>query len=295
MSKKLNNRHRHPIEVVQTTVDIVIPVRGRLDLLEQCITAIPLAFDCLVLSPHVNIIIVDNASFEVEKDTSYLSEIDGFSGGNIRSIVVLRQKSNLGFPKACNVGSRRKTSPLIFFLNSDCILEPGSGSILVDRMSRDSKVGVAGMKLLFPDYPTGLQQNENMRPMGRVQHIGLSTRVNGTVHHIFIGWRSDHPKVNAVHEAFAVTGAALMVRRSLFVKVGGFFEDYGAGTYEDVDLCVTIRSLGYNIIVVPEAVGVHHTGATAERYNVAFPLNQNASIFLSRHMNEIIWWDYWLL
>jgi O-antigen biosynthesis protein len=290
MSKRQQKQQK--IETNQATVDIVIPVRGRLDLLEQCVARIPDAF-----SPHllVNLIIVDNATFEVEKDSKYLDVLESFNVIGFKSVSIIRNKSNLGFPKACNLGARRKTSPLIFFLNSDCFLEPGSGKFLIDEMNNDPKVGVAGMKLIFPDYPTGLRQDDTMRPLGRVQHIGLSTRISGTVHHIFIGWRPDHPKVNKVREVFAVTGAALMTRRSLFNKVGGFFEGYGNGTYEDVDLCVSIRKLGYNTVVVPEAVGIHYTGATVETYKAEFPLNQNGSIFLSRHMNDMIWWDYWLL
>lgn len=289
MSKRHQNKPK--VEVSQATVDVVIPVRGKLDLLEQCFSCVPLAFE----DYNVNIIVVDNASFEVEKDVSFFTEMEGFSYKNVKSTNILHQKTNLGFPKACNLGARRKTSPYVFFLNSDCFLEPGSGKILIEEMEKDPKVGVAGMKLLFPDYPTGLRQDDRMRPLGKVQHVGLSTMINGTVHHIFIGWSSDHPKVNKVREVFAVTGAAMMVRRSLFQKIGGFFEGYGLGTFEDVDLCVTIRNLGYNTIVVPEAVGVHCTGATAETYRAEFPLNQNASIFLSRHMNDIVWWDYWLL
>lgn len=287
MSRK--NKQK-PNIIPSANVDVVIPVRGKLDLLEQCVSCVPLAFD----EYNVNIIIVDNATSEVEQDTSYLSKIDGFSHGNVKSITVIRQKTNLGFPRACNIGARRKTSPFLFFLNSDCFMEKGSGNLLIKAFD-DEKVGVAGMKLLFPDYPVGLRQDEHMRPVGKVQHIGLSTKITGTVHHIFIGWNPDHPKVNSVREVFAVTGAALMTRRSLFTKVGGFFEGYGLGTYEDVDFSVTIRSLGYNIIVVPEAVGVHYTGATAEAYKANFPLNQNASLFLSRHMDKVIWWDYWIL
>ena len=271
-------------------VDIVIPVRGRIDLLSKCIEAIPLAFDPYM----VNIVVVDNNSKEVEEDVSYLDEFQG-SYGNIKSAITIKLKENVGYPKACNIGARRKTSKYIFFLNSDCFLEPGSGKLLVDALDGDDKVGVVGMKLIFPDYPTGLDQSDKIRPKGKLQHIGLSTRITGTVHHVFIGWNPEHPKVNKVHEVFAVTGAALMVRRSLFMKAGAFYEEYGMGTYEDVDLCVTIKKMGYNIIVVPRAVGIHCTGATVETYKTGYPMQQNASIFLSRHMNDIEWWDYWLL
>ncbi len=285
MRKKSNSQAIDP-----SVVDVVIPVRGRLDLLSKCLAAIPLAFDPYM----VNIVVVDNNSKEVEEDITYLDEFQG-SYGNIKSATTIHLKTNEGFPKACNIGARRKSSRYIFFLNSDCFLNPGSGTILVDAMENNPKIGVAGMKLLFPDYPTGLNQENGMRPPGKIQHVGLSTKINGTVHHVFIGSRPDHPKVNAVNEVFAVTGAALMTRRSLFTKVGGFYEGYGLGSYEDVDYCVTLRNLGYNIIVIPEAVGVHYTGATAETYKLGYPMSQNASIFLSRHMNDMIWWDYWIL
>lgn len=292
MSKKNKQNQQRSFETNQAQVDLIIPTRGRLDLLERCYSYISEAFN-----PYtVNVIIVDNASFEVDaENVGFLDEIQGYKDSVIKSTSILPQKTNLGFPRACNLGARRKTSPLIFFLNSDCFLEPGSGKLLVDEMNNNPKTGVAGMKLLFPEYPTGLRQDEHMRMPGRIQHVGLSTRINGTVHHVFIGWRPDHPKVNKIREVFAVTGAALMVRRNLFHRVGGFFEGYGLGTFEDVDLCCSIRNLEYNIVVVPEAVGTHYTGATAETYKIPYPMNENASIFLSRHTKDLMWWDYFLL
>lgn len=265
---------------VNTSVDIVIPVYQRFDLLSECIRAIPAATDCY----SYRIILVDNASPpEIANDF--------YANINDPSIKVIRNKENLGFPKGCNQGFDRGFSPLVFFLNSDVILKPKSVRYLIDEINRDQKVGVVGMKLIFPEQ-TDLPQTDNERPAGKIQHIGLATNVRAEFFHVFAGWSVDHPKVNAMRDVYAVTGAAMLVRRTLFSKAGKFFEGYGIGTYEDVDLCLTIRKMGYNVIVVPKAEGIHHTGATAVTYNLGYPLYENRMIFMQRWQKELDWTEW---
>jgi GT2 family glycosyltransferase len=71
--------------------------------------------------------------------------------------------------------------------------------------------------------------------------------------------------------------------------VGGFDEVYGLGTWEDVDYCMKVRELGYNILVNPKAVGTHFTGATAEFYKIGYPMDQNRMVFLSKWATKIRW------
>lgn len=256
-------------------VDIIIPVHQRFDLLGQCIEAFPDATD----GTNYNVVIVDNGSPKETADEFYSQYPD---------IKVIRNKENVGFPKSCNQGFDRSFSPFVFFLNSDVILKPKSIAYLIDEMRADPKVGVAGMKLIFPEQ-TDLPQNNGNRPAGKLQHIGLATNIRAEFVHMFIGWSPDHPKVNAMRDVYAVTGAAMMTRRNIFAKAGKFNEIYGRGTYEDVDFCLTARELGYNIIVVPKAEGIHHTGATAVTYNLGYPLNENRMIFLQRWQNKLDW------
>ena len=149
------------------------------------------------------------------------------------------------------------------------------------------------MRLMFPEYAGGL--NQNIRPANSIQHVGLETDIHGNFVHSFIGWRPDHPKVLAQREVYAVTGAALMTRRNLWNKIGGFNEIYGQGTFEDVEYCMMARELGYNIIVAPDAKGIHYTGATAERNQTGFPLDNNRMIFLQRWAQKLKWssWEHW--
>jgi len=55
----------------------------------------------------------------------------------------------------------------------------------------------------------------------------------------------------------AVTGACLMMRRELLVRVGGFDEGLPV-EFNDVDLCLRLGQLGYRHVIPPEAVLVHH-------------------------------------
>lgn len=273
LPKKTNSNFT--ISTSSSLVDIIIPVYQRFDLLGKCIQAIPDAANGV----GYKIIIVDNGSPREEADEFYKQ-----FGSDIK---IIRNKENLGFPKACNLGFHRSLSPLVFFLNDDVILQPNSLALLVNEMD-DHKVGVVGMKLLFPDE-TDLPHDENTRPSGKVQHVGLATNIRAEVIHQFLGWSSDHPKVNAMRKVFAVTGAALLTRRQLYIKVGGFPEIYGLGTWEDVDYCMSIGKLGYNIVVNTQAIGIHHTGATAEKYKIGYPLQQNRMIFMQRWANSLGW------
>ncbi len=54
-----------------------------------------------------------------------------------------------------------------------------------------------------------------------------------------------------------VTGACLITRKDIFDLVGGFTEDYVIGDYEDSDLCLKIRQLGFQIFYEP-AVALYH-------------------------------------
>jgi len=270
MAKK--QRNKEP----QTLVDICIPVHGRFDILTKCLNAIP---DAMGDVPY-KIYIFDNASPKEEADLFYPLD---------KSIRVIKSNENVGFPRACNRMVAAGKSPLIFLLNSDVLLGAGSVDLLVREMD-NPQIGVAGMKLVFPMDHDGL--NEQIRPSGRLQHIGLTTTINSQVIHAFMAWNPDHPRVMAQREVFAVTGAAFMTRRDLWRKVGGLDERYGMGTFEDVDYCVMMRQIGYNVIVNPVATGIHYTGATVEKYKLGYNLGQNYNLFMQKWQGKLQWWHY---
>ena len=275
MSKR--SRHTTKSDTKPTAlVDVIIPVYGRFDLFKQCLDALPEAFGDISYKVYV----FDNASPNKDEANKFYETYN--------NLTLARAKENLGFPRACNLTFGKGTSPLVFFLNSDVILDPGSMSSLVRAMD-DPRVGIAGMKLIFPEH-TDLPQDDVQRPAGKIQHIGISTNIRAEVFHQFLGWSEDHPKVKAMSDVYAVTGAALMTRRWLFQQAGKFNEVYGKGTYEDIEYCLTVRKMGYNTVVVNDARGIHHTGASAVTYQISYPMNENRVIFLQK-WQKILDWD----
>lgn len=251
---------------IMSLVDIVIPVYGQFELLLKCLDSIHNAFKTTLFK----IIIVDDNSPE-----KFILP-DEYRNFNV---TLKRNTKNFGFPKTCNIGARQGQSPLIFFLNSDVVLEENSGDILVKTMD-DPTIGIAGMKLLFPEGLT--QEQHKIRPAGKIQHVGHSFNITGDPHHMFVGWGTDNPRVNQFRDVPSVTGAALMVRRNLFKMVKGFDEIYGRGTFEDVDLCFSVLSLGGRIVIQPEAVGTHFVGGSSAEQGFGFPLSQNKQLFYNK-------------
>jgi GT2 family glycosyltransferase len=71
-------------------------------------------------------------------------------------------------------------------------------------------------------------------------------------------------RLAVVQNFSAVTGACLMMRRSVFEEVGGFDEDFVLD-FNDVDLCLRIRQQGYWVVWTPHAPLCHHECKTRGR------------------------------
>ena len=64
---------------------------------------------------------------------------------------------------------------------------------------------------------------------------------------------------------------------------------------EDVELCLRIRDLGYNIRICQTAIGYHWVSATAVHHGVGYPIQQNHNLFMSRMSDKLIYSEYlWL-
>jgi GT2 family glycosyltransferase len=59
----------------------------------------------------------------------------------------------------------------------------------------------------------------------------------------------------------AVTAACLLIRRTVFDKVGGLDESLRVA-FNDIDFCLRVRALGYRNVWTPFAELYHHESAT---------------------------------
>jgi len=260
------------------SVDVVIPVHGRLDLLKECLDALPAAMGEQKFSVYV---VNDNSPEGVAEVKKFMTSYPSYS--------LLHNSAISGFPRTVNKGAKNGTGNYVFLLNSDAVLDPGSVERAVAEL-KSPEVGVVGFKLRFPDKSLG------SRPSGKIQHVGMSINIEGRPHHIFIGWALESPRVKRLYKVPAVTGAAFLTTRRLWKKFRGMDEVFGRGTYEDVDFCFKTRHLeGLEVVVCQDATGTHHAGASAEAVKAGFPLDWNHQIFYDRWKEKITWTDGELL
>ena len=96
--------------------------------------------------------------------------------------------------------------------------------------------------------------------------------------HLYFKKRADYPPANERKTVWGVTGAAMLIPKTLFDELGGFDEQYING-FEDVDLCLRVREKGLNIYYEPKAVIYHYESRTQGRYDFD---SRNFSLFASK-------------
>jgi len=257
-------------------LDIAVLSAGRRDLLSVCIDHI-----LLQMKPEYSLTIYNNGhpSKEYEEVYKKLPE----------TAKVKRANVDEGFPVGANNVIRSGTAPLVLFVTDDIFIHPSAIETLLNRM-KDQSIGICGYKFTFPEDST-----DPSRPAGKVQHVGMATSVRGDMIHPMIGWSADNPKCCVSREVMAVTGASFMVRRDVFNRVGGFRREYGRGYYEDMDLCFSIREVGYRVFFDAEAKATHGVGQTFKNVQQPLPIQQNQMIFRARWLSSMAWseWEMW--
>jgi len=226
-------------------ITIVIPVFNQAEMTEKCLFAIA---ENTGEDPDYGVVVVDNGSTDW---TMYL--LHAMEG----DIQVLNNDQNEGFARACNKGGAAGGGggEYLLFLNNDTVPRPGWLRALVELADSSSDIGVVGAKLVYLDS-------------GKIQHAGIAM-VEGVPDHVNRGVDEDDPRVIEVQDYDMVTGACLLIRKTLFEQLGGFDADFINGV-EDVDLCLRARDLGLRVVYCPDSVVEHHEAASEGRFdNVA--------------------------
>lgn len=152
--------------------------------------------------------------------------------------MVLEAGRNVGFAVGCNLGAERTSAPLLLFLNPDARPEPGCLDAL--RAIDQERPDWAAWQALVT--------------------LGDGRRVNtsgGVVHFLGIAWAGGlGAPVESVPdlpcEVGFASGAALVVRRAPWQRLGGFDPTYFMYG-EDVDLALRLRLAGHHVGLAPRA------------------------------------------
>jgi tetratricopeptide (TPR) repeat protein len=159
-------------------------------------------------------------------------------------------------------------------LNNDTLVTPGWLNTLLETAEGDDNVAMVGAKLLYPD--------------NSVQHAGVVFNQAGKVYHQYRYFYRDHPAVNKTREFQVLTTACLLIRTSVFLQVGLFDENFRNG-FEDVDLCLRVRQLGYRMLYNPNCVVYHLESMTIGRFDREI---ENSQYFQEKWQDRIVPDDY---
>ena len=216
-------------------VTVIIPVYNDTSMTLECLRSLA---DAQPASVRVEYLVVDDAS--TDDVARVLASVPG--------ITFLRNGENLGFLRTCNRAALLSTADYVVFLNNDTLVRPGWLEELVRTAECDPRVGVVGAKLVYPD--------------GTLQEAGGLIWRDATGWNYGRGGRPDDPAFEYVRDVDYCSGAALLVRRSLFEQLGGFDERFAPAYYEDCDLCFSVRRAGFRVVYQPRAVVVHREGGS---------------------------------
>lgn len=229
------------------TVSVIIVNYNAGDCLRDCVSS--------ALGQVDEVIVVDNDSTD-----GSVAQLEAVFADDQR-LTVIRNRENLGFAAACNIGAKVSTGKSLLFLNPDCVLAPDSVNRLVRVLDEYPNVGMAGGLLLNPD---GTEQAGGRRVVPTPWRAFV--RASGLSH---FSWRwpklctdfllHNQPLPAGPIEVEAISGACMLMRRALFNEIGCWDERYFLHC-EDLDLCMAVRSKGLNIMFVPDARIVHDKG-----------------------------------
>lgn len=159
---------------------------------------------------------------------------------------------NLGFAAGYNKAIEMTRYPYTVLLNSDVRTSQGWLKPLYDFMESHPEVGAIQPKLLSDSDPTSFEY---------AGACGGFIDRNGYPYcrgRIFADCERDNGQYDTVADIFWATGACLMVRSELYLRVGGLDSRFFAHM-EEIDLCWRILLSDHSIKAVPDSK-VYHLG-----------------------------------
>lgn len=218
-------------------VDIVICSYKNRDLTSRCLESV-------LQSTYLNykIIVVDDCSADGSVDYLRIK---------YPQAVVLENKENLGAAPTRNIGIDFGRSKYLVTLDNDATISPAWLGQMVELLEKNEHIGQAVGKILFFDRPD------------IIAAAGGSMHWRGKGYDLGEGAPASEARFNQSKKVLYACSAAMIVRREILDRIGGFYGGYYHG-YEDTDISLRINLSGYDVIYYPAALSYHLLSATVD-------------------------------
>ncbi|MBR5521493.1 MAG: glycosyltransferase family 2 protein [Oscillospiraceae bacterium] len=222
----------------QPLVSIIIPNKDQVPVLKKCIESLYEK----TLYKHFEVLVVENNSTD-PATFEYYKELEE----KYENLTVLYYKGGFNFSAINNFAARQAKGEMYLLLNNDIeiISENWLGEMV--SLAQQPGVGIVGAMLYYPN--------------DTVQHAGVITGLGGFAGHS----HKFHPRgksgymfrLACVQNLSCVTAANLLVTKAAFDAAEGLDEEFTVA-FNDVDFCLRIRDMGYQVLFTPYAECYHH-------------------------------------
>jgi len=220
----------------------------------------------LACTTPLELLLIDNASADgvpeaIERAYEHEQE---------SRLKVIYNRANLGFGPAVNRAARQARGAALLILNPDCLLDQASLQRMLDVLANEPKVGLVGAVVCdaqgVPDPASYRRDPLLQRSLNSMfGRDGEGVNIAGEIPHELV-------------EAEAVSGALMLLPRTLFERLDGFDESYFLHC-EDLDLCRRVRDAGRRVLLAGDVRVLHGKGGSS----------RHRPVFVSRHKHRGMW------
>jgi len=202
------------------------------------------------------IIVVDNGSSDDSVEN--LREL--------KDIVLLESKSNLGFSGGCNLGIKYCVDHFcdyIVLLNNDAVVSKDTILHMLSAMQRYRNRALIGSIVFNHD--------------GSIQSAGMKiNKITGRV--------EAYKQFNVMNRIDYITGCCLLLPIN-FISEVGYFDDNFFLYWEDADLSIRANLAGYKLVIDPQSMVFHKDSASTKDNPYIKELYYNLSqlLFMKKH------------
>ena len=222
----------------QPLVSIIIPNKDQVPVLTKCIDSL---YEKTSYK-NFEVLVVENNSTEPETFEYY---------GTIQkahpNLKVLYYKGGFNFSAINNFAAQQANGEMLLLLNNDIEIISENWLSEMVSLALQKNVGIVGAMLYYPN--------------DTVQHAGVITGLGGFAGHS----HKYHPRgksgymfrLSCVQNLSCVTAACLLVTKEAYDAANGLDEEFTVA-FNDVDFCLRIRDMGWQVLFTPYAECYHH-------------------------------------
>lgn len=235
-------RVRYELSEPAPLVSIVLPSRDAAHLIKNCVSTLMTDTDY----PNFELIFVDNNT----QDPDALHAIDELARDP--RVKVIRDPRPFNYSALCNAGVRQAKGDYLALVNNDVEVISKDWLRELVSIAQQPGVGAVGARLWYPN--------------DTLQHGGVILGFGGVANHAHLNLPKGAPgyfgRAMTIQSFSAVTGACLVIKKSIYKEVDGLDEINLPVAFNDIDFCMRIQAAGYRNIWTPYAELYHHESAT---------------------------------